>query len=568
MNKHVRKHLIEKFGLDANATDEQAKALLQEKLASKELDLDTYTELLAKADSEPSPAEKLEDLFNKSAEQTASAVATQLTPVLEQVAKALTPQGPPKTDPPKDQDGDKTKGVITREELDKELVELTQKLKDSMPKPPTGDNAGTRLMKMAAEISDEDESTIRVKSVVENLGHTPTAAVYNGPKAKRMGIDGRPKMYNDREFNLPTERTRYLSAIWLKYQIHPNALTEHEREVVRYVLNREKFHVPNSTNSRLLTENERHAVEKFNSEFYDNPSHRKALIDDSTSGGEDSIPEFFDMDMIVTPTLAGENIPSFCNVRAVPRGTAAQNFIIGRPTIAAANTEGSATSLFSTTGFITNHDTSFFRAAGFIEVGRNFALDAHPGIVSEIQNQYMNSVRLWFNEQIMAGDGTTEPQGVTVASGTTDVTPATPTTGPAVLADVFDCLFGVGKAHRENGGRRNAIFVCTDTAYQRIRAIATGVTGDTRLVFGDDVESYELFNHPVLIEENGLGNNHLIFFQAQGYRLYIRQGARFIREDRGDTLVRKNTFILGVDLRAGGQLDEGAYAAVIDGLLA
>jgi HK97 family phage major capsid protein len=316
----------------------------------------------------------------------------------------------------------------------------------------------------------------------------------------------------------------------------------------------------------MLTDHERHLVFDFNKNFY-NSRYSKAVIDDSTSGGENAIPEFFDYDLIVTPTLAQENLMSYCNVVTVPRGVAAQNFTMGRPTFAAATSEGTGNevSLFSTSGFIANHDTSFFRAAGFIELGMNFVEDANPRIVSEIQNQYMETCMLWFNEQITNGDGTTEPQGIKNDSGTTDVTPATPTTGDPTIGDYLELYFGVNKEYRLKGGLQNAVFIMTDTTYQRARSIATGVTGDTRLIFGQEVGDYKLFGQPVLIEENGMGNNDAIFCQMKGYRLYLRQGCRFIREDRGDQLTRANSMLIGADVRAGGQLDLPGYAAVIDG---
>jgi len=270
------------------------------------------------------------------------------------------------------------------------------------------------------------------------------------------------------------------------------------------------------------------------------------------------------MDMIIAPTLASENIVSYVNTIPVPRGTSAHNFILGRPTIAAANTEGSAVGLFTTDGFITNHDTPFFRAAGFLKFGVNFMEDAHPRLLAEIQNQYMATVRLWFNEQIMAGDGTTEPQGVLVASSTVDVTPANPTTNTRSHNDLFDLLFAVSKPYRNFGGLMNSIYVMTETSYSRYRRLATGITGDSRYIFGENIESYNLFGHPVLLEEQGLTDSDIVFFQAKLYRLYLRQGVRFIREDRGQTLVLENTQLVGVDLRAGGQLDLGAAAAIVD----
>jgi HK97 family phage major capsid protein len=400
--------------------------------------------------------------------------------------------------------------------------------------------------------------------------------------ARMRGVEGHPITINDgtREVNRSTELSKKLTATWLKLQLRPESFNwnnpeDHQVQLVNYALHKCPFTIKGEEEPRLLTPEERLEVLDYNKHFYARNEHKrfqlgngftgiKAVIDDATSGGENAIPEFFDMDLIVTPTLASEDIPSHCNIVMVPRGVAAQNFTMGRPTIAAANTEGSAVSLFSTASFIAAHDTTFFRAAGFIELGRNWLMDANPRVLGEIQNQYMNSVRLWLNEQVMAGDGTTEPQGVLNDTGIGDITPATPTTGNPTLADILELLFGVNKEFRDGGNSGDAIFVMTDTRYHSIRAIATGVTGDTRLVFGNDVESYSLFGHPVLIEENGLNNTHSVFAQMNGYRLYQRQGARFIREDRGDTLVRENTEIVGVDVRYGGQLDLPGYAAVID----
>jgi HK97 family phage major capsid protein len=435
-------------------------------------------------------------------------------------------------------------------------------------------NDGAQLMTMSKSFDETAPADIRVKSAVEMFSHNPQTLVYkNQGHAKLMGLGGEPILYGSQPINMATERTKAMSAVWMKLQMFPESLNEREKGIVRYILNREKFFMPSDdalkTSARHLSESERHEVLKGHMEFYG--MNKAAVVNDTGTGGQYATPEFFDMDMIVAPTLAAsENIAGYCNVIPVPRGAAAQNFVLGRPTIAAANetdTSGTPTAVFSPTGFITDHDTTFFRAAGFIELGRNFIEDAHPGLVAEIQQQYLRSVRLWFNEQIMNGDGTTEPQGVKNASGTADITPSTPTTGPVTLSDVFRMLFGVNKAYREDGGRGNAIYVMTDTTYGRIRAIATGVTGDTRLVFGEDIESYRLFGHPVLIEQQGMDNGDLVFMQAKGYRLYLRQGARFIREDRGDTLVRRNTFLIGVDVRAGGKLDLGGYASVADALL-
>lgn len=564
MSTALKQYVIAQKWVAADASDDEIESAMKENVASGNLSLDKLTELLSKKDVDSK--DKMKEFVSAIGET----VAEKNREFAKDLVAALNEKNADEDDGDEDDDDDDDiepkDGNVA---LIKRLDELESRLKKV-----GGDGASLRapngydVYKMAAAMGDETDSTnVRVKRSVEAYSHKPTALTYKSGHSKLLGLHDTPMQYNGKDVNRTTDRSKALSATWLKFQLFPDNLTEREKDMIHWAMHHEKFCIPNKDNdteAKFLTDQQRQAVWDFNMNFYRN-GHLKAVIDDSTSGGENAIPEFFDMDMIVTPTLAGENIPSFCNVVPVPRGTAAQNFTMGRPTIAAANTEGSAVGLFSTSSFIAAHDTTFFRAAGYIEIGKNYALDAHPRLVDEIQSEYLNSVRLWFNEQIMTGDGTTEPQGITVAGGTTDVTPATPTTGAWVLNDAFDILFGVGKAHREKGGRGNAIYVMSDTTYQRFRRIATGVTGDTRLVFGDSIESYELFGHPVLIEEAGMTNQDVVFCQMKGYRLYIRQGPRFVREDGGTTLVRSNSFIVGVDVRAGGQLDLGAFAAVVDG---
>jgi hypothetical protein len=148
------------------------------------------------------------------------------------------------------------------------------------------------------------------------------------------------------------------------------------------------------------------------------------------------------------------------------------------------------------------------------------------------------------------------------ASGTTDITLNSPTTGPYVISDVLNLLFGVTKAYRNAYPRQRAAFGMTDVAYKKLRQIATGVTGDTRLIFGEDVEGYTLFGHRAAIIATGLTNDDLFFAQMGGYRLYRRQPVRIRRIMDGVTLFKTNTMVAGADMRWGGQLDRGGYAAV------
>lgn len=561
MSKFLKDYLIEKFGLAADADDATAKALASDKVKTGELSLDKYTELLNQ--KEESPKDKAAEL----ASLVAKGVSESLKGNFEILGSGI---------------GDLTKGigdlvghlkgsVEKKDDIppanEPSAEEQEKALKDRIAK----ENGGLQQKGNANDLwsdgfeSDQGKGSLRVKEHVERWADTKTALTYKSEHSKRMGVYQKSMQVNGIEVNEQTERSKNLAAVWLKLQTCPEHMKEWENDVVKWILHKEKFIVPGCPYPRYLTESERQAVWNHNKNFYTN-GRTKAVIDDSTSGGENAIPEFFDYDLIVTPTLAAENLLSYCNVVMVPRGVAAQNFTMGRPTFAAATAEGTGNevSLFTTTSFIANHDTPFFRAAGFTELGMNFLEDANPRILAEIQNQYRETSGLWFNEQITNGDGSTEPQGIKNDSGTTDVTPASPTTGGPTIGDYVELYFGVNKAFRLKGGLQNACYIMTDTTYSRARSIATGVTGDTRLVFGHTIGDYMLFNQPVLIEENGMGNNDAIFCQMKAYRMHLRQGLRFIREDRGDQLVRANSMLIGADVRAGGQLDLPGYAAVLD----
>ena len=119
-------------------------------------------------------------------------------------------------------------------------------------------------------------------------------------------------------------------------------------------MHNEKFFIEDfSEESRKLRDFEIDDVRKGHLNF------TKALIDDGTSGGQNAVPEFFDTDLIVLPILDKENIAQYVNMIDVARGSAAQGATIGNPTLAAANTEGSAVGLFSTASLVAAHDTTF-----------------------------------------------------------------------------------------------------------------------------------------------------------------------------------------------------------------
>src|SRR5690606_21345534 len=259
MNPTLKLHLIENFGLDKGASDEDAQKLASAKLLSKELTVEKYTELLAaKGADQKSAQEKLAELLEQNSKATATAVVEGLTPVLSELAKSLQARAePPKGT--KGADPEEPEPPQAPEDMRKELAEMEKPRMEKCAKEHGGKvlgGDGAALMKMAAE-SDDDPDTIRVKSVVDAYEHTPTALKYKKPRSKLLGLDGQPMQYNGKDVNQPTQRTKFLSAVWLKFQVYPEALTERETDAVRWILHCEKFnmHSSNHDNSgaRCLT---------------------------------------------------------------------------------------------------------------------------------------------------------------------------------------------------------------------------------------------------------------------------------------------------------------------------
>lgn len=541
----MRALLVEKHGLAEDASDEEASLVFKRVHAAGKISDAEMKEC------EMDGAAKAEDLANSIAQKTAEGVSSVLGAKFDQLIQAMTPQ---EKSPEKKEEKQEEKEAPVDVTKSPEFLAMQSRLDALESKKPEDDGLDDFSLLKGAPVDDENgEPSMRVKLSMERFDHNPTQALYKGRPGNVM--NGQPLTHPGLVLNEPTPRRKAMGVAWFKHQVMPEALTDNDKCMVKYILEKEKFYINNSTTPRLLTPNERIDCVK---------GHQKAtvLIDDSTSGGENAVPEFFDTDFILLPILGGEVSP-LVTIKDVPRGSSADTFTMANPTYAA-NTEGTAVTLFTTDSFIANHDTSFYRAMGAMEIGRNFLDDAVPGLADEIVGAYSRKAAEWLDQQICTGDGTTEPQGITNASGTVDITLGTPTTGPWVISDVLNLLFGVTKAFRQNYPSSRAGFAMTDATYKRLRSIATGVTGDTRLIFGNDVESYMLFGHPVSIEENGLTGADTIFCQWGGYRLYRRQGVRFRRVDSGLTLAQRNSIAIVSDMRFGGQLDRGGYAAVLD----
>lgn len=554
ITKALRDHMVSKHGVAADATDEVVRAAVMKALGDATLDAAKYAELSAEVD----PKKAATDLINATVQPMLAPVNAALAELLATV-KGNTAGADAAAKAKADADAAAAAAKSGQLfDLEKLRAEITASVSADLQKKIGNDGANTmpsskQILMMGLTADANDAPNVKVKAHVERFAHAPTAAVYkNGPQK------GRPIVYEGRNIDVPTERLKAMWGAWFKWQVFPEHLTDQDSAIINHILHTEKFYVdPFKPEARKLTEHE-----IFEMKAFGGANTKAPLINDSTSGGQYAVPEFFDTVAIILPVLEMEVSP-LVDMMDVPRGSAAQGFTMGNPTFAAANAEGTGVSLFDATSFIGNHDTTFFRAAGATQIGLNWLEDAVPGMVDQLLQGYTRKSNEWLDEQILVGDGTTEPQGIMNASGTIDVTSATPTTGPLTVADAINLLFAVTKPFRTAYDRSSVAYASTETTYKRFRSIATGVTGDSRLLFGMDLEDYQLFGHKFAVNASGMANDQVVFGQFKGYKLYRRQGLRFRRETAGSTLALANTMLVLGDMLYGGQVKRGNYFAVM-----
>ena len=290
------------------------------------------------------------------------------------------------------------------------------------------------------------------------------------------------------------------------------------------------------------------------------PGVIKSLIDDQTSGGLEAAPIFFDADVITFPLLQNELLP-LVDLKPVARGRRIEGVSMLTPTAQWSNNpDGGSASLFSTAAMVAPLDSTIFDLSVLVEVGLDWLQDTPLNAGAILTQLIGERFAAELDSVIADGNGTTEPQGVMQASSTTSVS----WSGTVVtVTKLLSLLFGVGKAYRAPAGN-NFVFASNEVGYQRARSVATGVTGDTRLVLGMDVESYAALQRPWRIA-NTLANTEHFAGAMKKYRLYKRLGMSVTWHTQGMTLAKSNTSLLVVRARYGGRvMDPSAFAVVTD----
>ena len=279
----------------------------------------------------------------------------------------------------------------------------------------------------------------------------------------------------------------------------------------------------------------------------------KQVLDESgASQGLEIVPIVFDDSILTQPLLHSELYPRV-EVVNIPRGRRIEGGVVANPTVTWADTEATQVPLVTTTAFVGAFDTNIHVVQSAILLGLDFLSDTPIAFGDLLTRNYGEVLLNDLDRVIAVGNGTTEPDGVYNATGSTNVTVDA---GSWTTGKLMELMFGVPKAYR-SGDRNRICYAANETTYQRIRQLATGVTGDERFLFGMDVESYTLLGHPFLIQA-GFGNAQAVFCNFAHYRMYKRLGLQIKSTTEGQTLVRNNHMLVCARARYGGQLAQPA----------
>jgi len=457
-----------------------------------------------------------------------------------------------------------------------QLLKMGQANADRIESLEKGGTAAPQLSDTAPTMPDLDltkgqdeapEATtgIRVKHAHEAYSKTSGVATYPATTNRGMKhpLAGRPVMEAGRPVEESSDYAKALCGAYWKWSINSDLgrktpkqlkMTDHETDLVDYAIQNEKWTgVINGGGS------EEQGAIGIKSGRTLTPNEQKALIDDATSGGLELAPIAFDSAIILTPLLNGEFFPNVNQV-VIDRGRRIEGGSISNVTLNSAGADMTAIDLESTTSFITAFNTTIFAVDGAIEIGLDWLSDTPIDVGSLITGQYSQVLLTWLDDQITGGDGTTEPQGIMNASGTTSVSASAGNTGPPTMGDYEGLLFGVSKAFKAGHPTNRITYGANETTYQRARSIAVG-SGDARRIMGEMYESYSALGHPYGISAT-MTNPQVFFGVMPRYRMYRRAGLVTKATMEGKELVRNNAMMITARARFGGQVEDGSAFAV------
>jgi HK97 family phage major capsid protein len=247
----------------------------------------------------------------------------------------------------------------------------------------------------------------------------------------------------------------------------------------------------------------------------------------------------------------------------VGRGRRIENGSISTPTVAWGQSDNSAVDLFDTAALVAPIDCTIFEAAVAIEVGNDFLSDAAVQVGAILTQLIGERLAAELDRLVAVGNGTTEPEGIFTASGTTSDPTDNGASGPPTLADYQSLYFSLPKQYRTPAMR--PCFVSNDTTYARSRQIKVDTATpsvDQRPVISpvNNIGDYMTLALPHRIN-NDIGNGSTACVALSRYKMYRRMGLSIQWSREGQYLMRRNLSLLVARARFGGRLRDATACA-------
>lgn len=403
---------------------------------------------------------------------------------------------------------------------------------------------------MSTMNTDTNTDSIRVKDPSERYLTTKSLAKHK-TTGQPVQLQGCP-VYEPSQLELAKIGAYFKS--FLRGQAHHLSqsgvplptISEHEEQLLKEMAAKDRFYGKTAEGAEVVGK----TLEELNI--------KAGLLNDATSGGQYLIPEAFDEALITFPLLHSELLP-LIDLKTTNRDTV-ESASVSNPTMTWGTSEGSALTAFDATSMVAQISATVFPVACAIEFGRDFASDSPVDVGATLTEVMGQALAKELDDVIAAGNGTTQPEGIFTASGTTSVTSENGSTGPWTLDDIESLLFGIDKQYRVNS--LNPAFITNDTTYARWRALALG-TSDARRLLGMDHESYTTLHRPHRINGDA-GNAEAAFCAMKKYRMWRRAGAEMFFTQEGKTLALANTALLMIRGRYAGELVDVNACAVCD----
>jgi HK97 family phage major capsid protein len=542
VTKRLREFLVAKCNLAPDADEAAVKKCVADAIVAEVLTADQLKDLTDQTDAE----KKVRSMIAESMEPITKAIADLSAKLVQPVAAKATVLDPA----------------------------ATQSATASLPQ---------KAMAMAAVgmpagggSDDADQIHIRVKSFLENFDDTRTAATYDKSAKQdhfRKSMGGQQLAIAGEGgygLDMPTTRSKAVAGAWFKFLINKSCAEDRrpvpavfrmkdiDNKLVEAAMHESRFVGPigyRDSADGWGTADHWMEGEKMTD------LHRKAMLDDTTSGGQYVVPIEFDANVVLTPLLNGELFPRVNVVNVTRRRI--ESATVGNPTLGWGTADGSAITPFVTTAYVAQFNHNVYPITGAMELGKDFLSDSPIDIGGIIVQRYGERFRQELDNVIANGNGTDRPEGCLTISGVTTVTPAGGAGTAPQVGDYEGLMRTVGKEWLDEAGRR-ACFFATNTTYWRARGIPVNSTNDARRIFGSDasVRDYNIFGYDFAIN-NGMGNANAVFACLNRYRMYRRLGLEVRITDEGRTLQLANLQLVVLRARFGGGMESASALAKI-----